>query len=42
MKVWYYEFEDGYYCWTVGKMDKAQLAWEKRTHGKVVVMAQRG
>ena len=42
MKIWYYEFEDGYYCWTVGKMDRIQLAWEKKAHGKVTIMAQRG
>ena len=31
-----YTFEDGYWCWYCGKMDKNELAWEERKHGKCV------
>lgn len=37
MNTWYYEFADGYFCWTSGKMDRASKMWEIRNHGKLVV-----
>ena len=38
MRTYYYEFADGYYCYTVGQMSKTELAWEKQRHGAVVAM----
>ena len=37
MKTWYYRFEDGYECWTVGRMDKTSKSWEIVRHGKLVI-----
>ena len=37
MRTYYYEFADGYYCYTVGKMAKCEVAWEIRRHGKLVI-----
>lgn len=33
MYKWYYRFQDGYECWTIGKMDRVALSWEVRRHG---------
>lgn len=37
MITYYYEFEDGYFCWTVGRMDRAEKAWESQKHGKLLI-----
>lgn len=36
MTMYYYEFQDGYFCWTVGKLSAADLRAHDREHGKVV------
>ena len=38
MKTYLYTFEDGYFCYTMGKMSKVDLNWEIRKHGKLVSM----
>lgn len=40
LTTWLYRFEDGYFCYTTGKMSKIDLAWEKDKHGAVVEMRQ--
>lgn len=37
MRTFYYEFADGYYCYTVGRMSRSDVAWEVRKHGKLLV-----
>lgn len=34
--TYFYRFEDGYFCWTSGKMDASDLYFETQTHGKVI------
>jgi hypothetical protein len=36
MRTFYYEFTDGYFCFSSGRMSKSDLAWETRKHGKVI------
>ena len=38
MTTYYYEFADGYYCWTFDKMSRNDIAWTERTHGKLRIM----
>ena len=37
-KTYFYQFADGYFCYSTGKMTKAEILWEKRQHGTLVVM----
>lgn len=37
MRTFYYEFTDGYICFTSGRMTKSDKAWEEHKHGKIVV-----
>lgn len=39
MKTYYYEFQDGYFCYYAGKPSKIDLNTEIRQHGKVVMVA---
>ena len=36
MKTYYYEYEDGYYCYYCGKPSAVDIKAEERKHGKVV------
>ena len=36
--TYYYEFEDGYFLYSVGRMTKTEQAWEVVKHGKLVAM----
>jgi hypothetical protein len=38
MKTYFYLFEDGYSCYTVGKLSKGDLYFETKKHGKLVRM----
>lgn len=31
-----YTFEDGYFCYIVGKMSKVDLLWTEKIHGKLI------
>ena len=33
-----YQFEDGYWCCTVGKLSKVELSHEIQKHGKMIKM----
>lgn len=37
-KYYFYQFEDGYFCYYAGKMTKCELNHEIAKHGKVVRM----
>lgn len=38
IKQWfYYQFSDGYFCYT-GKMNKSDILFEERQHGKLVLV----
>ena len=37
MRTYYYEFADGYRCFTSGRMSKNEKAWEILRHGALVV-----
>ena len=40
-KCYYYQFEDGYFCYYAGKMTKCELDHEVVKHGKVVRIVER-
>lgn len=43
MTMYYYEFSDGYFCWTAGKLSAAELRNHECEHGKVVcIMKEQG
>lgn len=35
--VYYYEFNDGYFCFTAGKMSKSDILCEVLKHGKLCI-----
>lgn len=35
--VTYYKFEDGYFCWTAGKLSKSERVYEVLKHGKIII-----
>lgn len=37
-KYYYYQFEDGYFCYTAGKLSQIDLSHEVKKHGKLVKM----
>lgn len=37
-KCYFYQFEDGYYCYTSGKLSKIDLDHETRKHGRLIKM----
>ena len=41
MKTYFFQFQDGYFCYFAGKPSKLDLDNEIRKHGKVVKMTIR-
>ena len=37
MRTFYYEFADGYYCFTSGRMPKHDRICHAREHGEILV-----
>lgn len=35
---YYYQFEDGYFCYTAGRLNQIELSHEIKKHGKLVKM----
>jgi hypothetical protein len=36
IKNYYYEFEDGYFMWSVGKLKGLERKVEEKKHGKII------
>ena len=37
MNGYYYEFEDGYFCWYCGKLKGLERKVEIKYHGKIII-----
>lgn len=37
MKTYYYEFADGYFCYTIGKMSGVDKTMHKHQHGAIII-----
>ena len=37
MRTYYYEFANGHYCYTIGRMPKCEKIAKEREYGKIIV-----
>lgn len=37
IRTMYYRFEDGYECWTTGKLTGTERKWAIVKHGKILI-----
>ena len=38
MKTYFYQFEDGYFCYTAGKLGNLDMRYHIKEHGKLITM----